>query len=95
MSGAIKSDEYLEFVRFVNNVTVKVRAWDKANGETLACGTAAAAAALSAIKSGECKENELITVKLKGGDLFVKLNEAGEAELDGSVKQTYKGIIEI
>lgn len=95
MSGAIKPDEYVEFVRFVNNVTVKVRAWDKANGETLACGTAAAAAALSAIKSGECKENELITVKLKGGDLFVKLNEAGEAELDGSVKQTYKGIIEI
>ena len=95
MSGAIKPDEYVEFVRFVNNVTVKVRAWDKANGETLACGTAAAAAALSAIKSGECKENEIITVKLKGGDLFVKLNEAGEAELDGSVKQTYKGIIEI
>lgn len=95
MSGAIKPDEYVEFVRVVNNVTVKVRAWDKANGETLACGTAAAAAALSAIKGGECKENEIITVKLKGGDLFVKLNEAGEAELDGSVKQTYKGIIEI
>ncbi|MGN0812697.1 MAG: carbamoyl-phosphate synthase large subunit [Candidatus Coproplasma sp.] len=95
MSGAIKPDEYIEFVRVVNNVTVKVRAWDKANGETLACGTAAAAAALSAIKSSECKENEIITVKLKGGDLFVKLNEEGEAELDGSVKQTYKGIIEI
>ncbi|MGN0805624.1 MAG: diaminopimelate epimerase, partial [Candidatus Coproplasma sp.] len=95
MSGVIKPDEYLEFVRVVNNVTVKVRAWDKANGETLACGTAAAAAALSAIKSGECLENEIITVKLKGGDLFVKLNNKGEAELDGSVKQTYKGIIEI
>ncbi|MGN1061316.1 MAG: carbamoyl-phosphate synthase large subunit, partial [Candidatus Coproplasma sp.] len=95
ISGAIKPDEYVEFVRVVNNVTIKVRAWDKANGETLACGTAAAAAALSAIKSGDCKENEIITVKLKGGDLFVKLNENGEAELDGSVKQTYKGIIEI
>ncbi|MGN0824360.1 MAG: carbamoyl-phosphate synthase large subunit [Candidatus Coproplasma sp.] len=95
MSGAIKPDEYVEFVRVVNNVTIKVRAWDKANGETLACGTAAAAAALSAIRGGDCKENEIITVKLKGGDLFVKLNENGEAELDGSVKQTYKGIIEI
>ncbi|MGN0808210.1 MAG: carbamoyl-phosphate synthase large subunit [Candidatus Coproplasma sp.] len=95
MTGAIKPDEYVEFVRVVNNVTVKVRAWDKSNGETLSCGTAAAAAALSAIKSGECKSDEIINVKLKGGDLFVKLNENGEAELDGSVKQTYKGIIEI
>lgn len=95
MSGAIKPETYVEFVRVVNNVTIKVRAWDKSNGETLACGTAAAAAALAAIRSGECNENEIITIKLKGGDLFVKLNANGEPELDGSVKQTYKGIIEI
>lgn len=95
MSGAIKPETYVEFVRVVNNVTIKVRAWDKSNGETLACGTAAAAAALAAIRSGECNENEIITIKLKGGDLFVKLNSNAEPELDGSVKQTYKGIIEI
>lgn len=95
LSGAIKPDSYVELVRVVNNVTVKVRAWDKANGETLACGTAAAAAALAAIHSGDCNKDEIITIKLKGGDLFVKLNENGEPELDGSVKQTYKGIIEI
>jgi len=95
VKGVIKPDAYVECVRVVNNVTVKVRAWDKANGETLACGTAAAASALAAIKSGDCKEGEIITVKLKGGDLFVKLHDNGEMELDGSVKQTYKGIIEI
>lgn len=95
MKGIIKPDAYVECVRVVNNVTVKVRAWDKANGETLACGTAAAAAALAAIASGDCKDNEIITVKLKGGDLFVRLDDDGEMELDGSVKQTYKGIIEI
>ncbi len=95
MKGIIKPDAYVECVRVVNNVTVKVRAWDKANGETLACGTAAASAALAAITSGDCKDNEIITVKLKGGDLFVRLGDDGEMELDGSVKQTYKGIIEI
>lgn len=95
MKGIIKPDAYVECVRVVNNVTVKVRAWDKANGETLACGTAAASAALAAITSGDCKGNEIITVKLKGGDLFVRLGDDGEMELDGSVKQTYKGIIEI
>jgi carbamoyl-phosphate synthase large subunit len=72
-----------------------MRVWEKVNGETWACGTAAAAAAAAAIKTGKCKQNEIITVKLKGGDLFVKYNEQGEIQLDGTVKDSFKGIIEI
>ncbi len=94
-SGLFPAGIFLECVRVVNNVTLKMRVWEKANGETLACGTAAAAAAVAAIINGKCSKDETITVKLKGGDLFVKLNENGEIEIDGSVKQTFKGIIEI
>lgn len=86
---------FLECVRVVNNVTVKMRVWEKVNGETWACGSAAAAAATAAIINGKCVKGETITVKLKGGDLFVKLDENGEVELDGFVKQSFKGIIEI
>ncbi|MDE7400582.1 MAG: diaminopimelate epimerase, partial [Clostridia bacterium] len=64
-------------------------------GETWACGTAAAAAATAAIINGNCTKGETITVKLKGGDLSVKLDENGDVELDGFVKQAFKGIIEI
>ena len=94
-SGIFPQGVFLECVRVVNNVTLKMRVWEKVNGETWACGSAAAAAATAAIVNGKCVKGETITVKLKGGDLFVKLGDNGEVELDGSVKQSFKGIIEI
>ena len=72
-----------------------MRVWDKVNGETRSCGTAAAAVAVSAIIGGHCRRNEIITVKSNGGDLFVKLNENDEIELDGTVKQSFEGTIQI
>jgi carbamoyl-phosphate synthase large subunit len=94
-TGNFPQGIFLECVRVVNNVTVKMRVWEKINGETWACGTAAAATAVAAIVNGFCSQNEIITVKLKGGDLFVKYNENGEIELDGTVKESFNGIIEI
>ena len=85
----------MEVVRVVNEITVKMRVWEKGNGETLSCGTAAAAVTAAAINKGYCKSGEIITVKLKGGDLFVKTTEEGEVEIDGSVKLSYEGSIEI
>lgn len=86
---------FIECVRVVNNITVRMRVWSKINGETWSCGTAAAAAAIAAIEKGDCVGNQTITAKLKGGDLFVKPDANGNFELDGSVKEAFKGIIEI
>ena len=86
---------YLECVRIVNNVTLKVRVWDAKNGETLSCGTSACASAVAAIENGCCLKNEIITVKLKGGDLFVKYTDDGELELDGPVKLAFEGTTEL
>ena len=94
-SGYFPHGVFVECVRIVNNVTVKMRVWDKVNGETRSCGTAAAAVAVSAIIGGHCRRNEIITVKSNGGDLFVKLNENDEIELDGTVKQSFEGTIQI
>lgn len=93
-SGVVSSGIFLECVRVVNSVTVKMRVWEKGNGETFSCGTAAAAAAVASIVNGSCSQNEIITVKLKGGDLFVKYSE-NCVELDGTVKQSFEGFIEI
>ncbi len=87
--------DFVECVRVVNNVTVRMRVFGKVNGETWSCGTAAASAAVAAIERGDCTKDELITVKVKGGDLFVKINKNGYVEVDGPVKQAFKGIIEI
>lgn len=94
-SGYFPYGVYIECVRVVNNVTIKLRLWEKRNGETLSCGTAAAAAAVAAVLNGYCFKNEIITVKLKGGDLFAKYDENGDVELDGTVKQSFEGMIEI
>ena len=94
-SGFFPQGVFVECVRVVNNVTVKMRVWEKRNGETWSCGTAAAASAVASITCGYCSGNEIITVKLKGGDLFVKLNGDGEIELDGTVRQSFEGLIEI
>ena len=94
--GQLYADvDFVECVRVVNSVTVRMRVFGKVNGETWSCGTAAAAAAIAAIERRDCSRGELITVKVKGGDLFVKINEDGSIEVDGPVKQAFKGIIEI
>ena len=87
--------DFVECVRVVNSVTVRMRVYGKVNGETWSCGTAAASAAIAAIERGDCSRGELITVKVKGGDLFVKIDESGSVEVDGPVKKAFKGIIEI
>lgn len=94
-SGKYPDGIFLECVRVVNTVTLKMRVWEKGNGETYACGTAAAAAAVASIADGSCVYGEIITVKLKGGDLFVKYEKDGAVELDGTVKQSFTGTIEI
>ena len=66
-----------EFVRVVNSHTLKMRAYERGNGETFACGTGACAAVVAAVENGFCKKGEEITVKLKGGDLAVTYNDEG------------------
>ena len=61
-----------EFVRVVNRNILKMRVYERGNGETNACGTGACAAVAAAIENGLCSANETVTVKTRGGDLFVK-----------------------
>ncbi len=94
-SGYFPHGVFVEFVRVVNDLTLKMRVWDKVSGETYSCGTAAAAAGVAAVVNGYCKKDAIITVKLKGGDLFVKYMNDGDVELDGTVKLSFEGTIEI
>ncbi|PKM62953.1 MAG: carbamoyl phosphate synthase large subunit [Firmicutes bacterium HGW-Firmicutes-21] len=64
-----------EFIRVVNKSTLKMRVWERGNGETNACGTGACAAVVAAVENGFCKKGEDITVKLRGGDLIVNYTD--------------------
>jgi carbamoyl-phosphate synthase large subunit len=93
--GLFPSDVFISCVRFVNNVTLRTRIWEKENGETFSCGTAAAAAAIAAVACGYCVNDKVITVKMKGGDMFVKYLPAGDVEVDGPIKKSFEGVFEI
>ncbi|MGM9647927.1 MAG: carbamoyl-phosphate synthase large subunit [Eubacteriales bacterium] len=82
-----------EFIRVVNPVTIKMRVWERGNGETLACGTGACAAVVAAVENGFCKKGEDITVKVKGGDLIVNYTD-DEITLTGNADLVYKGELE-
>ena len=84
-----------EFVRVVNRMTLKMRVWERKNGETWSCGTGAAAAVVAAVLNGYCDHDTNITVKLRGGDLTVNYHANGEVEVFGGVKTVYEGMFEI
>ncbi len=83
-----------EFVRIAGPNELKMRTWERGNGETPACGTGACAAAIAAVLNGHCPLNEDITVKVRGGSLIVKYT--GETVfLTGTTDTIYEGEIEI
>ena len=83
-----------EFIRVVNKNTIKMRVWERGNGETLACGTGACAAVVAAVENGYCEKNTDITVNLRGGDLIVNYTDEG-ITLTGNAVLICEGIISI
>ncbi len=79
-----------EFIRVVNPTTIKMRVYERGNGETLGCGTGACAAVVAAVENGFCKMGEDITVKLRGGDLIVNYTDDG-VTLTGNADLIYQG----
>jgi carbamoyl-phosphate synthase large subunit len=65
----------VEFVKVLNNTTLKMRVWERGSGETWACGTGACAVAMAACLNGHSNFGEDITVKLKGGNLVINATE--------------------
>ncbi len=82
-----------EFVRVVNRHTLRMRVWERGNGETLACGTGACAAVIAACENGFCDKGADVTVKLKGGDLTVSYTDE-QVTLTGSAVKVFDGTFE-
>ncbi|MBR6407338.1 MAG: carbamoyl-phosphate synthase large subunit [Clostridia bacterium] len=82
-----------EFVRVINKSTLKMRVWERGNGETLACGTGACAAVVAACENGYCTKGIDVTVKVRGGDLIVNYTDDA-VFLTGNADLIYEGVIE-
>lgn len=81
----------LEIVKKKSNKEFEVMVWERGCGVTMACGTGACA--VYAIIQKKDKIKDEITIKLQGGDLFIKENENGEIIMKGEAKSVYDGMI--
>ncbi len=79
-----------EFVELLSPGEINFRVWERGSGETLACGTGAAAAVYAGIRAGKLAEDVL--VHLPGGDLRVRFDpESGHCLLSGGAEEVFSG----
>ena len=81
-----------EFVKVISPKTLKMRVWERGNGETRACGTGACAAVVAAVENGYCDKDAEITVKVIGGELKVKYTGTA-VTMTGDVAEIFEGTI--
>jgi diaminopimelate epimerase len=80
----------VEFVRVISRTEVKQRTWERGAGETLACGTGAAAVAVAGVLNG--LTDRKIVNHLLGGDLEMEWAESGEVLMTGPAVETFSGV---
>lgn len=78
----------VEFATVLGHDLIELRVWERGVGETLACGSGAAAVAAVAHRLG--RVGTTTTVRLPGGDLLVTLDERG-AWLTGPANYVFEG----
>ncbi len=84
----------VEFVTVIDPNTIKMRVWERGNGETLSAGTSACAGVVAAVLNGYCNKDQQITVKLKGGSLLVRYTDE-TVFMTGKPETVFKGTVEI
>ncbi len=84
----------VEFIRVVSPAEIKMRAWERGNGETPACGTGACAAVVTACEKGLCTKDLDVTVKVRGGILQVRY-DGKQVWLGGNTDICFEGTVEL
>lgn len=84
----------VEFVEIMGRNNLKMRVWERGNGETLACGTGACASAVAAVLCGYADKDSDIKVRLLGGELIVRYTDEA-VYMTGECKKVFDGLVEI
>lgn len=78
-----------EFIEMISPDEVRMRVWERGSGETLACGTGAAAVCVAGVLAG--KTNRKITVHLLGGDLDLEWAADNHVYKTGPATEVFSG----
>ena len=84
-----------EFVRVLDETTLRMRVWERGSGETWACGTGACAAVAAAVENCLCAADTDIAVKVPGGVLSVRYSSDGSLHMRGEVDLVFEGVVEL
>jgi len=79
----------VEFVQLVSRNEVIQRTWERGTGETLACGTGAAAVTVAGVLNGQTERQ--IVNHLRGGDLQLEWLEGGPVMMIGPAVEVFSG----
>jgi diaminopimelate epimerase len=80
----------VEFVERLSPTEVRQRTWERGSGETLACGTGAAAVCVAGALSGRTERR--LTVHLTGGDLELDWRpDANRVYMTGPATEVFRG----
>ena len=81
------------FSRMAGN-QIELRVWERGCGETLACGSGACAAVVSAMLTGRIPYDQPVTVRMRGGMLYVGwAGEGHKCILTGPARIVFEGKI--
>jgi len=82
------------FMQIVNRSEIRLRVYERGAAETLACGTGACAAVAVGQRNGDLDEQ--VTVRLPGGKLIIRWQEAGQTLLmTGPATTVFHGSISV
>ena len=84
-----------EFIKILDESTMQMRVWERGSGETWACGTGACAATAASVLNGYFPPDKEITVKLRGGDLFITYKSDGTVLMRGPAETVFTGEIDV
>jgi diaminopimelate epimerase len=79
----------VEFVQVLNPGEVRQRTWERGAGETLACGTGAAAVTVAGLLTG--RTGHRLLNHLAGGDLEMAWDGTGEVIMTGPAVEVFTG----
>ena len=80
----------VEFVQHLSTTEVIQRTWERGAGETLACGTGAAAVTVAGVLTG--RNERRILNHLRGGDLELEWLEEGPVMMTGPAAEVFTGV---
>ncbi|MDR1916421.1 MAG: carbamoyl-phosphate synthase large subunit [Synergistaceae bacterium] len=84
----------VEFVKVIDETTLRMRIWERGDGETMASGSGACAAVAAAVENGFCSRGNRIRVIQNGGDMTVDYS-GNEVILHCRAHKVFDGSVEI